>query len=217
MWRLIALILLVAVFACGEDLPSPPAMPQPITQTMNLDLWTFLNLVLTSGLVSSIASGGLLWWLTARKERKQLLRTKLEELFKAHEDFCEAFEIRFLAIMTEIQYRPGRIQEYREAPSSEAKRPQFFQQDSDQDEEQKRKCEMLVLLYLKEFLPQWERMMRYRNELLLYKSKCQRATFNEDCLHLIEPFREITLQFRITAFEMRGDIVQMARKLNSSV
>jgi hypothetical protein len=155
MWRLLALILLVPVFACGEDLispsvtpESPPATPQPMTQRMSLDLGTLVNLVLTSGLVSSVASGGLLWWITARKERKQLLRTKLEELFTAHEGFCEVLEIRFLAVIAEIRDGPGRIAEYSEAHSGEAKRPQFFQQqDSNQDEAQKRKCEMLVLLY----------------------------------------------------------------------
>ena len=173
MWQLLALILLVPVFACGEDLispsvtpESPPATSQPMTQRMSLDFGTLVNLVLTSGLVSSVASGGLLWWLTARKEQKQLLRTKLEELFMAHEGFCEVFEIRFLALITEIQYRPGRIDKYFEAHSGEAQPPQFFQQDSDQDEEQKRKCEMLVLLYFKEFLPQWKKMMSCRNQLV---------------------------------------------------
>jgi len=129
MWRPLALILLVPVFACGEDFSpsvtpeSPPTSSQPMTQRMSLDFGTFVNLVLTSGLVSSVASGGLLWWLTARKERKQLLRTKLEELFMAHEGFCEVFEIRFHALITEIQDRPGNIAEYFEAREAHSSAP----------------------------------------------------------------------------------------------
>jgi hypothetical protein len=38
---------------------------------------TFAN-ILTSSLVSSVISGGLFYWLTARKERNQFLRGKLE-------------------------------------------------------------------------------------------------------------------------------------------
>ena len=120
MCKLLALILLVPIFACGEDrsspsLPmnSPPATSQPKTHASKLLNWGFVSVVLTSSLFSS----GIVFYLNGIRERKQFRRTKLEELFMANEDFCKMIEVRFLPFIKEIKERPNRISEYKEAVS----------------------------------------------------------------------------------------------------
>jgi hypothetical protein len=277
MRKFLALIFLVPLFACGEDSTSPvlapkspPATSQSMTRSINLDVPTLLNLLLTSGLVSSVASGLLIYNLNGKRERSEFRRTKLEELFMAHEGFCKIIEDRFRPFILEIKERPDRIAKHKEdfskfkedfskyredmkalppnavrflsgtgswavldpasmttstypTPPRNPSWPTFSQQDSsfaskdkDIEQEQTQKCEMIILLYLKEFLLNWNKLKDCREQIISLKSGCikaSEATLDDDCQSFLQPFEDAMKNFENEKRIMKDVMIEKARKL----
>jgi hypothetical protein len=86
---------------------SPPAASQPKRHATKLLSWDFVSVVLTSSLFSS----AIVFYLNGKRERKQFLRTKLEDLFIAHDNFCKIIEDRLQPFIRELKGRPDRISE----------------------------------------------------------------------------------------------------------
>ena len=83
----------------------------------------------------------------------------------------------------------------------------------DKEQEQRQKCEMIILLYFGEYLPQWQKLMECRKRLISVKSDCVTASSDDDCQHFLQPFEDAINHFQDEEAIMRVAMLQKARKL----
>ena len=170
---------------------------------MNLAVSPFANIAL-SVLTSSLVSGGLFYWLTARKERSQFLRTKLEELFMAYQGYCKLITTKLY--MPFMQVMAGKIDDD-QAVDLVISTPE----DKSRHHET---CEMLILLYFEEFLPQWKELMECRGKLVSVHSLYDKAREKgEDTKRFIQSFDDAMTDFLKQQAVMRDAMIAKARKL----
>ena len=164
---------------------------------------TFAN-ILTSSLVSSVISGGLFYWLTARKERNQFLRSKLEELFMAYQAYCKSITTRIY--MPFMQAMAGKI-DYNQALDLQISTSHGTPRDHET-------CEMIIRLYFNEFLPNWDELLKRLDDLNSVRDDFKRCyQEGEDTRRFIRPFQAAMGELNKHEEILRKSIINKAKKL----
>jgi hypothetical protein len=160
--------------------------------------------VAVSVLTSSFVSSAIFYWLTARKERSQFLRGKLEELFMAYQSYCKLvftnIYMPYRSVMT------GEI-DYNQALDLVISTPKDMSRHHET-------CEMVIRLYFDEFLPAWDELSKRRENLNSVHAEFRRSyKEGEETRRFINPFDSAIAQFEKQEEILRDSIISKARKL----
>jgi hypothetical protein len=155
-------------------------------------------------LTSSFVSSAIFYWLTARKERSQFLRSKLEELFMAYQGYCKLITTK--VYMPFMQVMAGKIN-YNQALDLVISTPN----DTPRHHET---CEMIIRLYFDEFLPAWDELLKRLANLNSVQAEFKRSyEKGQDTQRFMKPFDSAMVEFVKQEEILRNSIISKARKL----
>jgi hypothetical protein len=142
---------------------------------------------LVTVLASSFVSGAIFYWLTGRKERRQFLRSKLEELFTAYQGYCKIIASSlYLPFIEVMAGRPDYNQALDLLNSIPNDTPRYHDA-----------CEMIIRLYFDEFLAALDALMMRRGDLISVKSEFRRSLeTGQDTRTFIKPFDAAMVEFQ---------------------
>jgi len=92
----------------------------------------------------------------------------------------------------------------------------YVSNDKDTEQEQTQKCEMIILLYLKEFLLNWNKLNDCREQIISLKSGCIKAleaSLDDDCQSFLQPFEDAMKNFENEKRIMKDVMIEKPRKL----